>query len=206
MRVAVIADQELVKCFNDCSGVQLTHHHAINEIDARPDVIFYLLDEETLPGGTKTLTAFDCPVIVNAVCTTLDALPERVSRINAWPGFLQRPLKEVVIREADKWFLTELFALFNWQYRFVEDTPGMITARIVAMIINEAWFAYEDGVSTKEAIDLAMKLGTNYPYGPFEWGSKIGLKKIASLLTQLSETEPRFTPAPLLIKSVNPWR
>ena len=203
MRVAVIADRELIKCFNDYSGVKLTHHLTIDEIDSRPDVIFYLLDEETLPGVIETLTAVDCPVIVNAVCTTLPSLPVRFARLNAWPGFLQRPLKEIVAKETDKEFLTQIFALFNWKYRFVEDTPGMIAARIVAMIINEAWFAYADGVSTKEAIDLAMKLGTNYPYGPFEWGSKIGLKKIASLLSLLSETEPRFTPASLLLKNDN---
>jgi 3-hydroxyacyl-CoA dehydrogenase len=45
------------------------------------------------------------------------------------------------------------------------------------MIINEAYFALEDNVSTKAETDIAMKLGTNYPYGPFEWGQLIGLKK-----------------------------
>ncbi len=45
----------------------------------------------------------------------------------------------------------------------------------MAMIINEAWHALAEEVSTKNEIDTAMKLGTNYPYGPFEWAEKIGL-------------------------------
>ena len=59
---------------------------------------------------------------------------------------------------------------------FVKDEPGFVSARIVAMMINEAYFTWEAGTSTKEEIDIAMKLGTGYPYGPFEWGEKIGLR------------------------------
>jgi 3-hydroxybutyryl-CoA dehydrogenase len=55
-------------------------------------------------------------------------------------------------------------------------------------------------VSTKEEIDVAMKLGTNYPYGPFEWSEKIGLKNIYELLFTLSRTSPRYEPAGLLKK------
>ena len=72
------------------------------------------------------------------------------------------------------------------------------------MIINEAYFTLEEKVSTKEEIDTAMKLGTNYPYGPFEWGQKIGLKKVNELLTTLAETNSRYTPAALLQKEANP--
>ena len=61
------------------------------------------------------------------------------------------------------------------------------------MIINEAFFALEAGVSTMEEIDVAMKLGTNYPYGPFEWCKKIGLKKVYDLLEKLSKTDDRYT-------------
>ena len=45
-----------------------------------------------------------------------------------------------------------------------------------------------------------MKLGTNYPYGPFEWSKKIGLKKIYDLLTLLAKTNARYEPSPLLKK------
>jgi 3-hydroxybutyryl-CoA dehydrogenase len=71
---------------------------------------------------------------------------------------------------------------------------------VLAMIINEAWFTLGENVSTKQEIDTAMKLGTNYPYGPFEWCNKIGIKNIYSLLKKLSENNARYKPAPLLEK------
>ena len=81
----------------------------------------------------------------------------------------------------------------------VADEPGLVAAKIIAMIINEAWFALGDGVSDKPAIDIAMKLGTNYPYGPFEWAEKIGLNNIYTLLQKLSLTDTRYQPSPMLV-------
>ena len=78
------------------------------------------------------------------------------------------------------------------------DKPGLVSARIISMIINEAYFAFEQKVSTKEEIDTALKLGTNYPMGPFEWSRKIGLSEIRRLLEKLSLEDARYTPAPLL--------
>ena len=51
----------------------------------------------------------------------------------------------------------------------VADTPGLIVARTLAMLINEAADAVLQGVCTPEGADAAMKLGVNYPAGPFEW-------------------------------------
>jgi len=71
------------------------------------------------------------------------------------------------------------------------------------MIVNEAYFALEDKVSTPTEIDTAMKLGTNYPYGPFEWSEKIGLKNIYLLLQKLSKQDSRYTPCNLLATKAN---
>jgi len=51
----------------------------------------------------------------------------------------------------------------------VADTPGLVVARTIAMLINEAMDAVQQGVCTVEGADAAMKLGVNYPAGPFEW-------------------------------------
>jgi 3-hydroxybutyryl-CoA dehydrogenase len=51
----------------------------------------------------------------------------------------------------------------------VADTPGLVVARTVAMLINEAADAVQQGVCLPDAADAAMKLGVNYPAGPFEW-------------------------------------
>jgi 3-hydroxybutyryl-CoA dehydrogenase len=74
----------------------------------------------------------------------------------------------------------------------------LVAAKIIAMIINEAYFALGENISTKNEIDVAMKLGTNYPYGPFEWSEKIGLKKIYALLKKLCEKDSRYNIAPAM--------
>ena len=75
-----------------------------------------------------------------------------------------------------------------------------IAARILATIVNEAASAVEDGVATPEAIDVAMRLGTNYPSGPLEWGERIGLSHVVHTLEALHALVPdgRYRVVPLL--------
>ena len=142
------------------------------------------------------------PVLINAVVSTLSSLnvTSNVIRINAWPGFLKRPVWEVASKIDDA--ATKLFEHLDKKITIVADEPGFISARIIAMIINEAYFATGDKVSSREDIDTAMKLGTNYPFGPFEWASAIGAANVLALLKQLSKTDKRYEPAPLLIEEV----
>ena len=138
------------------------------------------------------------PIFINSVIDTLLQLqlPDNVSRINAWPGFLQRETWELV--SENKMEAQAVFEVLQWKIIFVKDEPGMVAARVVSMIINEAFFALEERISTKEEIDLAMKLGTHYPWGPFEWAEKIGLKNVANLLKKLYEKDARYFPASTL--------
>jgi 3-hydroxybutyryl-CoA dehydrogenase len=120
-------------------------------------------------------------------------------RFNGWPGFLRGNMVEVASENPEEIKKAEIiFSCFNKKVEPVPDIPGFITARVVCMIINEAFFALGEKVSSKEEIDTAMKLGTNYPFGPFEWAEKIGIKNIYSLLTELSKESPRYQPAALL--------
>jgi 3-hydroxybutyryl-CoA dehydrogenase len=75
-----------------------------------------------------------------------------------------------------------------------------IAARVLATIVNEAASAVEDGVATPEAIDMAMRLGTNYPSGPLEWGERIGLGHVVHILDALHDAVPdgRYRVVPLL--------
>ncbi len=94
----------------------------------------------------------------------------------------------------------KVFNSLGWNFVFVKDEPGLVAARVICMIINEAFFALQEEVSTVNEIDLAMKLGANYPYGPFEWQNKIGLQNIYQLLKTLSEKDKRYSTSPLLEK------
>ncbi len=137
------------------------------------------------------------PVFINSVISTLKELnlPENFSRINGWPTFVKREIWEIASPNNDA---VKIFEMLQWKYIKVADEPGLVSARIISMIINEAYFALGEDVSSKNEIDLAMKLGTNYPYGPFEWCKKISLKKVYDLLEKLSETDSRYTIAPAM--------
>lgn len=137
------------------------------------------------------------PVFVNAVIHTCGEIGSDFIRINGWPTMIGRNVAELAFTgEAER--VDKVLERMGWLYSRSPDIPGMIAPRIVSMIVNEAWYALGEGVSTREEIDVAMKLGTNYPYGPLEWGDKIGVDKIRSLLTELAKTDSRYTIAPML--------
>ena len=87
----------------------------------------------------------------------------------------------------------------------VKDSAGLTFPRIVSLIINEAARSLEEGVASAEEIDIAMKLGVNYPEGPLRWADQIGLDEVLAVLEGLQrETgEDRYRPAPLLRKLVS---
>lgn len=72
---------------------------------------------------------------------------------------------------------------------------GFIFPRTIAQIINEAYFAFSEGVATKEDINRAMKFGVNYPKGPFEWseGKELYVKTLLQELHQLTQDD-RYLP------------
>ena len=112
--------------------------------------------------------------------------------------FLQHPILEIAALPEQQTAARQVFDQLGWKYRFVADIAGFVSARVIAMIINEAWFTVGDGISTREEIDTAMKSGTSYPYGPFEWGEKIGLQNIGRLLTAMRASDSRYEIAPAL--------
>lgn len=140
------------------------------------------------------------PVYINEVIKPLEELnfPPNFYRINGWPGFLERSIWEVASGDGcgDK----KVFNLLNRKVLFVKDEPGFVSARVISMIVNEAFFALGEKISSENEIDMAMKLGTNYPFGPFEWAYKIGIEKIYFLLEKLSQKDNRYLPAPALEK------
>lgn len=171
-----------------------------NDFAADADAYFDLCYEED---GAAFQSITQQPVFVNAVVDTLQRFPQNFARINAWDGFLERTTLEVVLGKGSQaTAVQKVMDALNWKFQPAPDVPGMIAARVIAMIVNEAYFGLGDGISTKKDIDTAMKLGTNYPHGPFEWGEKIGLKKIGVLLQALSQTDSRYKPAPALQQEI----
>jgi 3-hydroxybutyryl-CoA dehydrogenase len=168
------------------------------------DAYFDLAFENTVERTALLTRLLPKVVFINSVVESLAEHDSSFIRINGWPVFLKRTVMEAsCANESLKADAKKIAIALNKTIDWVADIPGFVSARVVSMIINEAYFALQENVSTKEEIDIAMKLGTNYPYGPFEWSEKIGLKNIYSLLNELGKTNSRYQPATLLEKEAN---
>ncbi len=206
MKIVIIASAESQKEVESkliSNSVQVIYASTIENLISDADAYFYLKTEKELQQDLLALSKISVPVFANAISTALSALPKNFVRINGWCGFIEKEQLEIACSQENKLIVEKILALFNWKYILVPDILGLITPRIISMIINEAYFALEDNVSTKENIDIAMKLGTNYPFGPFEWSEKIGVENIVQLLNNLSKEDEKYMPAPLLIKSIS---
>jgi 3-hydroxybutyryl-CoA dehydrogenase len=91
-----------------------------------------------------------------------------------------------------------LFQALGKDVSVIGDVPGMIVARTVARIVDLAHDAVAKGVATEEDIDTAMRLGVNYPLGPFEWCRRLGRSWACSLLDDLHQRDPSGRYAPSL--------
>lgn len=85
-----------------------------------------------------------------------------------------------------------------------EDFPAFIVNRVLMPMINEAIYTLYEGVGSIEAIDTAMKLGTNHPMGPLQLADFIGLDTCLSIMQVLHEglSDSKYRPCPLLVKYV----
>lgn len=86
----------------------------------------------------------------------------------------------------------------------VGDGPGLVRARTVCCLINEAAGLLLEGVASADDIDRAMRLGMNYPLGPLAWADLIGVDAVLGVMTGLFEEwgDDRYRPSPLLRRMV----
>jgi 3-hydroxybutyryl-CoA dehydrogenase len=132
----------------------------------------------------------------------MDNKPQsRIYGINALAGFIDRSLNEVsLLEKANAVHLNDLAARLSLELSIVEDRVGMVSPRIIFMIINEACYTLQEGTAGIRDIDLGLKLGTNYPFGPFEWADKIGIKNVYECLHAIYHDtgDERYKICPLL--------
>jgi 3-hydroxybutyryl-CoA dehydrogenase len=85
-----------------------------------------------------------------------------------------------------------------------KDVPGFIVNRVLIPMINEAVFAWEEGVASAEDIDLAMTTGANHPLGPLALADRIGLDTVLAICDVLYQDlgDQKFRPCPLLRRYV----
>jgi len=173
------------------------------------DIVFdFILEEE--PDAYDLFDKEGLPLFMNSIKTSLKEFAflygsKKCSLFgfNGLPTFVNRGSLELsVLNEDDGGSVSSLMVQMNTEFYLVEDRVGMVSPRIICMIINEAFYTVQEGTASREDIDLGMKLGTAYPYGPFEWSEKIGITNVYEVLEALYDDtkNERYKICPLLKK------
>ena len=86
----------------------------------------------------------------------------------------------------------------------VKDAPGFIANRILMPMINEAIYAFSEGISDAATIDQIMKLGMAHPMGPLQLADYIGLDVCKNIMTIMEDgfNNSKYAPCPLLVDMV----
>lgn len=97
----------------------------------------------------------------------------------------------------------DLCAAINKTAIVVNESPGLTTSRMSALLGNEAMYMLQEGTASAEDIDTALRMGFNHPMGPLELGDLTGWDTRLSVLRYLHSTlGEKFRPCPLIIKMV----
>jgi len=173
-----------------------TDHREAERFLLDNDLVFdFILDEEPIQVEIYA-DKIHANVFVNAAKISLAELYKLSNHqikanlfgFNGLPTFLNRNIMEVsVLHSQDIHQVTDLCKQLGTDFLQVDDRVGLVTPRVICMIINEAYFTVQEGIATRDDIDKAMKLGTNYPYGPFEWSQRIGVKQVYETLEAIYE-------------------
>ena len=215
MNILVIGEQvNLQECrqkFGDKHQYSWVEEHRDAEkfLQSNDLVFDFIVDEE--PHQFEIYCDRSTKVFLNTCKISLGELVHLVgssvnSKIfgfNGLPTFLDRDVLEVSLwNPEDESELKKTCADLKTNFLLVDDRVGLVTPRVICMIINEAYYTVQEGTATREDVDLAMKLGTNYPYGPFEWCRRIGIKHVYELIEALYDDtqDERYKICPLLKK------
>lgn len=189
---------------------------------AIPATANLLIDTESGPAETKqtlleNLEAALAPsgvIITSCLRLTVTQIASWLQRPERLVGFATfYPLTDRKVIELTAGLRTSESALTQAEDLFksvgkdtvrVKDSPGLTFPRILSLIINEAARSLEEGVASAEEIDIAMRLGVNYPQGPLKWADQIGLDEVLAVLDGLhgATGDDRYRAAPLIRKLV----
>ncbi|MCX2740504.1 3-hydroxyacyl-CoA dehydrogenase family protein [Pontibacter anaerobius] len=215
MHIVVLSGPEMATEFKqkfqeERDGISYTflQSHSPADEQLKPsDVVFdFLLHEQP---ERLSLYAPGQVVFCNAPTLQLAALakesglehPCALIGFNGLPTLFNRPVLEVsLLDKSCEEKLQEVCQALGTEYLLVEDRVGMVTPRIICMIINEACYTLQEKTAGISDLDLGMKLGTNYPKGPFEWANQIGVQHVYRVLQAVYEDtrDERYKICPLL--------
>lgn len=181
-------------------------HMALEQLTSADIVFDFLLHEQP---ERLSKYAPEQVVFCHAATVQLAALVKQVAvaqpctlfGFNGLPTLFNREVLEVsILCSNDEGKLAEVCESLGTAYLLVDDRVGMVTPRMLCMIINEAFYTLQEQTASITDINLGMKLGTNYPKGPFEWAAQIGITNVYKVLAAMYEDtrDERYKICPLL--------
>jgi 3-hydroxybutyryl-CoA dehydrogenase len=203
---STLANIETTTLLDDMKDIDLVVEAATEKFDIKAS-IFQQLDKIT---ADKCILASNTSSIsINKIADVTD----RASKVIGMHFMNPVPIMKLVEiiktnRTSEETINTILNLAISLGKQPVEclDSPGFISNRILMPMINEAIYAFMEGVATEEAIDKIMKLGMSHPMGPLQLADLIGLDVCLSIMNVLKEGfdgDPKYEPCPLLIKLCN---
>jgi len=217
----ILGDDPLVREYADvaaAAGYEILLQPKIKNLKSQAEQVSIALELTNIDPAVKrsNLTALDkvlpetTAILTSSVTmTVLDqsswlGMKHRVVGIAALPTFIAHEVAEIApsihTLQSSVEVARNFFLSLKKETAVVQDRVGMVLPRILCQIINEALFAVQQGVASPKEIDVAMKLGMNYPLGPLEWGEKIGFDQVYAVLDSLQRDlrEERYRICPLL--------
>jgi len=139
-----------------------------------------------------------------SACLAYGLDPKRTVAIDLLPDASRRrtlmttPLTDPAYRDAAH----GLFASDGVAVSVIHDSPGFITQRVLAMVVNLGCDIAQQRVASPQDIDTAVRLGLGYPTGPLEMGDRIGAARVLAILDRMQAytRDPRYRPSPWLIR------
>jgi len=119
----------------------------------------------------------------------------------AFPTLLEREqLETSVFRPEDAEALATVCTALGTAYRTVPDRVGLLTPRLVCVLLNEACYALQEGTASLQDLNESGKINFQHPYGPFEWANAIGVARVYETLEALWQDthDDRYKACPLL--------
>jgi 3-hydroxybutyryl-CoA dehydrogenase len=143
--------------------------------------------------GPETVFLVDAYATGLSTCAARLKHPERVVGFGILGSFESQRAVEIVdselVSDDALALVQELFESIGKGVVLVEDVPGLFLGRVVGSIVNEAVIAVHEDVADADDIDVAMRLGTNYPIGPIAWGREIGGARVTRILQRVADAE-----------------
>ena len=211
MNIILIGTASKIGTFNESVPTDFTTHifshfeEVTQSILDQSDVIVNF-DFDSHNESIENYEKLECPLIfLSAVFVELPSNNKLLQRgnifgFNGMEGFVQLKSWEISNPyKNDYTLLRSFFEKIGKEVIWVKNKVGMVRPRILFQILKEADQTFINEIASKEDIDLAMQLGTNYPKGPFQWIAEISPDRISTFLQTMSKisNDSRYEPSEL---------